>query len=96
MRDSFNHIIAIIAFSLSFFAPSADAQSNSKGKDSSVVVGILKEADATGKSLKVLHRRPPEAAEGRRRISLPELPTLLVETGPRRGIEGHADDETRH
>ena len=65
MRDSFNHIIAIIAFSLSIFAPSADAQSNSKGKDSSVVVGILKEADATGKNLKVL-----QAGEGLRELHI--------------------------
>ena len=68
MRDSFIQIIAIIAriaISLSCFAPSTHAQSNSKGKDSSVVVGILKEADATGKKLKVL-----QVGEGLRELHM--------------------------
>ena len=42
MSDSFNQTIVCVGLSSCCFAPSAYAQSNSKGENSSVVVGILK------------------------------------------------------
>ncbi|MGC6449355.1 MAG: hypothetical protein ACON5G_02620 [Pirellulaceae bacterium] len=46
MSTSFSHVIVWGFLSLSCFGPSAYAQSNSKGENSSVVVGILKEVNA--------------------------------------------------
>ena len=54
MSDRLNHIIAWVVISLFCFTPPAHAQSNSKGKNSSIVVGILKEVNASGEKLKVL------------------------------------------
>ena len=54
MSDRFNQTIACVVLSSCCFAPSAYAQSNSKGENSSVVVGILKEVNAAGKEFKVL------------------------------------------
>ena len=102
MRDSFIQMIAIIAriaISLSCFAPSTHAQSNSKGKDSSVVVGILKEADATGKKLKVL-----QVGEGLRELHMDSKSKVyfvgIVDEGSRRatigyGVKASCDKEGR-
>ena len=54
MSDSFSQTIACVVLSSCCFSPSAYAQSNSKGENSSVVVGILKEVNAAGKEFKVL------------------------------------------
>ena len=54
MNNRFHQIIACVVLSACCFVPPAYAQSNSKGKNSSVVVGILKEVDAAGKEFKVL------------------------------------------
>ena len=54
MINRFNQIIGCIVFSCCCLAPSVFAQSNSKGENSSVVVGVLKEVHAGGKKLKVL------------------------------------------
>ena len=54
MSTSFSHIIVWGFLSLSCFGPSAYAQSNSKGENSSVVVGILKEVNAAEGKFKVL------------------------------------------
>ena len=54
MNDSLNQSIACVVLSLYCIAPPAYAQSNSKGGNSSVVVGILKEVSASGTELKVL------------------------------------------
>ena len=54
MNDRFNLTIACVVLSSCCLAPSAYAQSNSKGENSSVVVGILKEVNAAGEEFKVL------------------------------------------
>ena len=54
MSTSFSHVIVWGFLSLSCFGPSAYAQSNSKGENSSVVVGILKEVNAAEGKFKVL------------------------------------------
>ena len=54
MSTSFSHIIVWGFLSLSCFGSSAYAQSNSKGENSSVVVGILKEVNAAEGKFKVL------------------------------------------
>ncbi len=54
MSDRFNYTIACVVLSSCCLATSAYAQSNSKGENSSVVVGVLKEVNAVGKELTVL------------------------------------------
>ena len=54
MSDRCNQTIACVVLSSCCLAPSAYAQSNSKGENSSVVVGILKEVNAAGEEFKVL------------------------------------------
>ena len=54
MSNRFHQTIVCVVLSSCCFVPSSYAQSNSKGKNSSVVVGILKEVHAAGKELKVL------------------------------------------
>lgn len=54
MNDRLHHSLACVVIGLFCFVPSLAAQSNSKGQNSSVVVGVLKEVNAAGQELKVL------------------------------------------
>ena len=54
MSGRFNQTIACVVLSSCCLARSACAQSNSKGENSPVVVGILKEVNAAGEKFKVL------------------------------------------
>ena len=54
MSGSFHQTIACVVLSSCCFASSTYAQSNSKGENSSVVVGVLKEVNAAGGDFKVL------------------------------------------
>lgn len=54
MSDCIYHAILCVVLSTCCSVPSEYAQSNSKGESRSVVVGVLKKVDASGKRIKVL------------------------------------------